>query len=86
MDSTPVECARSREIVKGSDLAGWAKYGYCASNSRFFWGLRLHTVCTLRELPLAWPSPGPKPKRGAGISHLVTSIFGLGAIGPSSTS
>ena len=45
-DSTPVECARSREAVQRSDLAGWAEYGYCASHSRFFWGLRLHLVCT----------------------------------------
>ena len=26
-DSTPVECARSREAVGRSDLAGWAEYG-----------------------------------------------------------
>ncbi|MDX3388379.1 IS982 family transposase, partial [Streptomyces niveiscabiei] len=39
VDSTPVECGRSRETVKRSDLAGWAEYGYCASHSRFFWGL-----------------------------------------------
>ena len=37
-DSTPVECARSREAVARSDLAGWAEYGYCASHSRFFGG------------------------------------------------
>jgi hypothetical protein len=35
VDSTPVECARSRPTVKRSDLAGWAGYGYCASHSRF---------------------------------------------------
>ena len=45
-DSTPVECARSRPAAKRSDLAGWAGYGYCASHSRFFWGLRLHLICT----------------------------------------
>jgi hypothetical protein len=39
VDSTPVECGRSRETVKRSDLAGWAQYGYCASHSRYFWGL-----------------------------------------------
>ena len=31
VDSTPVECARSRPTVTRSDLAGWAGYGYCAS-------------------------------------------------------
>jgi len=34
VDSTPVECARSRPTVKRSDLAGWASYGYCASLDR----------------------------------------------------
>jgi hypothetical protein len=47
IDSTPVECARSREAVRRSDLAGWAEYGYCASHSRYFWGLRLHMLATL---------------------------------------
>lgn len=53
-DSTPVECGRSRETVKRSDLAGWATYGYCASHSRRFWGLRLHLVTTVHGLPVAF--------------------------------
>lgn len=60
VDSTPVECARSRETVKRSDLAGWAEYGYCASHSRYFWGLRLHLVATLHGLPIAWALTGAK--------------------------
>jgi hypothetical protein len=60
VDSTPVECARSRETVKRSDLAGWAQYGYCASHSRYFWGLRLHLVCTLHGLPIGWALTGAK--------------------------
>lgn len=57
-DSAPVECGRSRESVKRSDLAGWAGYGYCASHSRFFRGLRLHLVCTLHGLPVAFALAG----------------------------
>jgi Transposase DDE domain len=60
VDSTPVECARSRETVHRSELAGWAEYGYCASHSRFFWGLRLHLVCTLHGLPIGWALTGAK--------------------------
>ncbi|MGH3742994.1 MAG: IS982 family transposase [Micromonosporaceae bacterium] len=60
VDSTPVECARSRPAVKRSDLVGWANYGYCASHSRFFWGLRLHLVCTPAGLPIAWALADPK--------------------------
>lgn len=60
VDSTPIECARSRDAVRGSDLAGWAQYGYCASHSRFFWGLRLHLVATLHGLPIAFALTGAK--------------------------
>ena len=60
VDSTPVECARSRETVKRSDLAGWAEYGYCASHFRFFWGLRLHLLCTLHGLPIGFALTGAK--------------------------
>jgi hypothetical protein len=38
IDSTPVECGRSRETTKRSELAGWAQYGYCASHSRYLLG------------------------------------------------
>jgi hypothetical protein len=51
IDSTPVECARSRETVKraGSSrltgaIADAADYGYCASHSRYFYGMRLHAI------------------------------------------
>jgi hypothetical protein len=59
-DSTPVECARSRETVQRSALAGWAEYGYCASHSRYFWGLRLHLLCTLHGLPVGFAVSGAK--------------------------
>jgi hypothetical protein len=60
VDSTPVECARSRETVKRCELAGWAQYGYCASHSRWFWGLRLHLVTTLHGLPVGFALAGAK--------------------------
>jgi hypothetical protein len=60
VDSTPVECGRSRETAKRSALAGWAAYGWCASHSRWFWGLRLHLVCTLHGLPVAFALTGAK--------------------------
>jgi len=39
---------------------GWAEYGYCASYSRLFWGLRLHLVATLRGLPIGFALAGAK--------------------------
>jgi hypothetical protein len=60
VDSAPVECGRSRETARRSDAAGWAEYGYCASHSRYFWGLRLHLVCTLTGLPVLFALAGAK--------------------------
>ena len=60
VDSTPIECARSREAVRRSELAGWAEYGYCASHTRYFWGLRLHLVATLHGLPVSFALTGAK--------------------------
>jgi transposase len=71
IDSTPVECARSRETVKRSALAEVAGYGYWASHSRWFWGLRLHALCvpdgTPRALELATPS---RDEREVGLKLL----------------
>ena len=61
-DSTPVECGRSRETAKRSDLAGFAEYGYCASHSRATSGGCGCTCCArctdCRSRPR---SPAPKP-------------------------
>jgi hypothetical protein len=70
-DSTPVECARSRETVKrgGSSsladaISDAADYGYCASHSRWFWGFRLHTLMapdgTPRMMALTSPKEGER--------------------------
>jgi Transposase DDE domain len=67
VDSTPVECARSRETVKrggASSLADAisdaADYGYCASHSRFFYGFRLHTLFAIDGTPRAIALTSPK--------------------------
>ena len=60
IDSTPVECGRSRPTAKRSDTAGWSGYGYCASHSRYFWGLRLHLIATLHGLPVGFALTGAK--------------------------
>jgi hypothetical protein len=60
VDSTPVECARSRETVKRSQLADAADYGYCTSHSRFFWGFRLHAIFAPDGTPRALTLASPK--------------------------
>jgi len=49
-----VPCGASRETVKRSELAGFAAYGYCASHSRYFWGLRLYLLCAPDGMPIAF--------------------------------
>jgi hypothetical protein len=78
IDSTPVECARSRETVKragSSSLAGAisdaADYGYCASHSRFFWGMRLHAIFAPDGTPRALELCSPKrDEREVGLTLL----------------
>lgn len=66
VDSTPVPCGASRETAKRSDLAGQdtetggAGYGYSASHSRYFWGMRLYLVTTVEGMPLMWCLAHPK--------------------------
>lgn len=60
VDSTPVPCGMSRPTVKRSNLAGWGGYGFRASHSRFFWGLRLYLVCTPTGMPILWALANPK--------------------------
>jgi hypothetical protein len=65
VDSTPVECARSRPTVRRSDLAGVAGYSYGASHSRWFGGCG----CTWSAPRPGCPSPGRWPiqaRRGPG--------------------
>ena len=75
VDSTPVECGRSRETTRRSDLAGYAEYGYCASHSRYFWGLRLHLIATLHGLPVGFALTGAK----ADERHVLLSVLAADA-------
>jgi Transposase DDE domain len=84
-DSTPVECGRSRETARRSELAGWAEYGYCASHSRFFWGLRLHLLCTLGGLPVAFALTGAKADERLTLLGMLDADSDLAARHPGQT-
>ena len=67
VDSTPVECARSRETVKRGGASSLAEaltdagdYGYCASHSRYFFGFRLHALFAPDGTPRALALTSPK--------------------------
>jgi DDE family transposase len=71
VDSTPVECARSVETTRRSQLADAADYGYCASHSRFFWGFRLHALFAIDGTPRALALTSPKVDEKAVCLQLV---------------
>jgi len=73
-DSTPVECGRSVDTRRRSELAGWAEYGYCASYSRYFWGLRLHLVATLGGLIVGWELTGAKAGERDALRDILSDI------------
>jgi Transposase DDE domain len=67
VDSTPIECARSKETVKrgghsslGGALSDAADYGYCASHSRLLYGFRLHALFAPDGTPRALALTSPK--------------------------
>jgi hypothetical protein len=85
VDSTPVECGRSKDTVRRSELAGWAQYGYCASHSRYFWGLRLHLVATLGGLPIGFALTGAKADERQVLLSILAADPALAATRPGQT-
>ncbi len=57
LDSTPVECGRSVDTARRSQLAVACAHHYSRSHSRWFWGMRLHLLGapdgTIRSVILA---------------------------------
>jgi hypothetical protein len=57
LDSTPVECGRSVETARRSELGVACAHHYSRSHSRWFWGMRLHLLGapdgTIRSVILA---------------------------------
>jgi hypothetical protein len=77
MDSTPVECGRSVETTRRSALADACGYGYCASHSRFFWGMRLHWLCAPDGTPrAAILCAADRPEREVALSLIPPAIRG----------
>ena len=53
LDSTPVECGRSVETARRSELAPACAHHYGRSHSRWFWGMRLHLLAAPDGTPRA---------------------------------
>jgi Transposase DDE domain len=77
LDSTPVECGRSLETVRRSELADACGYGYCRAHSRWFWGMRLHLCCAPDGTPRASIlAPADQPEREVALRLLPHALHG----------
>jgi hypothetical protein len=81
LDSTPVECGRSLETARRSELADACGYGYCRSHSRWFWGMRLHLCCAPDGTPrAAILAPADQKEREVALRLLPLALRGGEAI------
>ena len=65
---------RSSQTTQRSELAGWAEYRYCASHSRYFWGLRLHLLATASGLPITWAlAPAKEDERDIALDMMANA-------------
>jgi hypothetical protein len=77
LDSTPVECGRSVDTVRRSQLAEIAGYGYSKSHSRWFWGMRLHLACAADGTPRAAALvAADRPERETALKLLPQALHG----------
>ena len=77
LDSTPVECGRSLETARRSQLAEIAGYGYSRSHSRWFWGMRLHLACAPDGTPRAAALvSADRPEREVALTLLPRALRG----------
>jgi hypothetical protein len=77
LDSTPVECGRSVETARRSQLADVCGYGYSRSHSRWFWGMRLHLACAADGTPRAAALVGAdRPEREVALTLLPRALAG----------
>jgi hypothetical protein len=62
-----------------------SEYGYRASHSRYFWGLRLHLVATLGGLPVAFALTGAKADERQTLLGMLAADPALAADRPGQT-
>ena len=77
LDSTPVECGRSLETARRSQLADACGYGYSRSHSRWFWGMRLHLLAAPDGTPrAAILAPADQKEREVALRLLPIGLHG----------
>ncbi len=76
---------RLRETVRHSELAGWARYGYCVAHSRWYWGLKLCLITTPDGMAVAWCPADPELGEREVAGELLAHAARAGALRPGLT-
>jgi hypothetical protein len=71
-DGTQLAVANYAGCQHRSDFAGFARYGYCRSQHRFVWGVRLVLVTDSRGLPLGYTIVPANEKEYEPLADLLT--------------
>ena len=72
--------APCREALRHGRMS--ESYGYCASHSRWFWGLRLYLIRTPAGMPILWALADPKIGEREVLTAMVDVEPQLAAAGP----
>lgn len=85
IDATPLPCGASRETVNRSDIGGTGGYGFCASHTRYYWGLKLYLVTAPDGMPVTWCLADPKLGEREVCLDLLTIAVETGLVVPGAT-
>ena len=85
LDASPLPCAASRETVRRSEIAGLGGYGFCASHTRYYWGLKLYLLTAPDGMPITWCLADPKIGEREICLDLLTIAVETGLLAPGAT-
>src|SRR5450759_5001749 len=85
IDATPLPGGAPRETVNRSDIGGTGGYGFCASHTRYYWGLKLYLVTAPDGMPVTWCLADPKLGEREACLDLLTIAVETGLVVPGAT-
>jgi Transposase DDE domain. len=73
VDGTLLGCANYAGCQSKSEFAGHAAYGYCASKSQWYWGMRLLLITDRRGTPLGYDLRAANENEREGVFQLAST-------------
>jgi len=73
VDGTLLGCANYAGCASKSEFGGHAAYGYCASKSQWYWGMRLLLICDRHGAPLGYDLRAANENEREGVYKLATA-------------